>query len=533
MAYKHIPYSKKVASIGLISVLSLGTVANVYADTSFTDVPTTHWAYSYIQEASENGWVTGKGNNIYDPEGKVTTAEFYTLLARAFYGSEVPSTAQSGQWYSDKWYGPYYEVGLKHDFDNLYLNKVDCVMDIEGSLNRSGMASLITGVLKDKGITISDAEYNNAKAKIPDINTTTEHYQQGIVTVYALGIITGVDNAGNFNAGGFMTRAQVATVLCRLDDVIKNGGSISTPDNGNNEEENNTGTTNPGTSTGANYGPVGTLSDFMVTLSSETHKPVTDYWSKTDPAIQAVTDKDSYNAAVQTLKDEKISRTTGIYDNVGKNPYYNYAVFEGSSNDLQKKVSQAASNINGFGRVQVKYSVTTFGDMFFTLGNPKDFNGYSQYSDVLNSITSGMTDKEVVIKCVKKVTDVFTYGKGVGSWSSDSKVGMCDEFAPATAQILNAAGIPTFTDSGDTKFGYHMWCYALVDGEWMVVDGTWAETLNAMGNDSLTYLWFNTPENYWAENEIPGTPNINTPGTLSSITRSMIEQAGYAPRHNK
>ena len=528
MAYKHVPYSRKLASVGLISVLSLGTVANVYADTSFSDVPSSHWAYSYIQEASENGWVTGKGNNIYDPEGKVTTAEFYTLLARAFYGSEVPSTAQSGQWYSDKWYGPYYEVGLKHDFDNLYLNKVDCAMDIEGGLNRSSMASLITGVLKDKGITISDSEYNATKAKIPDINDVTEHYQQGIVTVYALGIITGVDNAGNFNAGGFMTRAQVATVLCRLDDVIKNGGSISNP--GDNTGE-NTGTTDPGTSTGANYGPVGTLSDFMVTLSYETHKPVTDYWSKTDPAIQAKTDKDAYNAAVQSLIDYSKSYGTGTYDKVYKNPYYNYAVYQGDYSDEQKSVSRAILRFANKG--QVVYHPVTLGDCFFVVKDNSKREGHEQYDDVLNSITSDMTDKEVVMKCVKKVADVFTYGKGVGSWSSDSKVGMCDEFAPATAQILNAAGIPTFTDSGDTKFGYHMWCYALVDGEWMVVDGTWAETLNAMGNDSLTYLWFNTPENYWAENEIPGTPNINTPGTLSSITRSMIEQAGYAPRHNK
>ena len=526
MAYKHVPYSRRLASVGLISVLSLGTVANVYADTSFSDVPSSHWAYSYIQEASENGWVTGKGNNIYDPEGKVTTAEFYTLLARAFYGSEVPSTTQSGQWYSDKWYGPYYEVGLKHDFDNLYLNKVDCAMDIEGGLNRSSMASLITGVLKDKGITISDSEYNATKAKIPDINATTEHFQQGIVTVYALGIITGVDNAGNFNAGGFMTRAQVATVLCRLDDVIKNGGSISNP--GGNTGE-NTGTTDPGTSTGANYGPVGTLSDFMVTLSYETHKPVTDYWSKTDPAIQAKTDKDAYNAAVQTLKDEKISRTTGIYDNVGKNPYYNYAVYHCDTyTDGMKNVSLAAGLTKMFGRTQVEYSVHMAGDYFYSLADSSKFAGHEQYDDVLNSITSDMTDKEVVIKCMRRLTDIFTYGEGVGSWSSDSKVGECDELAPAAAQILNAAGIPTFTVSVPN----HMYCYSLIDGEWWAVDPTIAEHNSEKGFYEPTWI-LDVDEMWQVYYGSDSVADINTPGTLSSITRSMIEQAGYAPRHNK
>ena len=519
--------NKRLATLGLTTALILGTAVNVYADTSFSDVTSSHWAYSYIQEASENGWVTGKGNNIYDPEGKVTTAEFYTLLARAFYGSEVPSTAQSGQWYSDKWYGPYYEVGLKHDFDNLYLNKVDCAMDIEGGLNRSSMASLITGVLKDKGITISDSEYNATKAKIPDINATTEHFQQGIVTVYALGIITGVDNAGNFNAGGFMTRAQVATVLCRLDDVIKNGGSISTPDNGNNEEENNTGTTNPGTSTGANYGPVGTLSDFMVTLSSETHKPVTDYWSKTDPAIQAKTDKDAYNAAVQSLIDYSKSYGTGTYDKVYKNPYYNYAVYRGDYSDKQKNVLRSVLTFANEG--QVVYHPVTPGDCFFVVKDYSKREGFDEYADVINSITSDMTDKEVVIKCMRRLTDVFTYGEGVGSWSSDSKVGECDELAPAAAQILNAAGIPTFTVSVPN----HMYCYSLIDGEWWAVDPTLAEHASENG-DYDSNIWIMDVDEQWQVHYGAGSvADINTPGTLSSITRSMIEQAGYAPRHNK
>lgn len=326
-----------------------------------------------------------------------------------------------------------------------------------------------------------------------------------------------------------MTRAQVATVLCRLDDVIKNGGSISTPDNGNNEEENNTGTTDPGTSTGANYGPVGTLSDFMVTLSSETHKPVTDYWSKTDPAIQAKTDKDAYNAAVQTLADYPICVSTGTYDKIYKNPYYNYAVFNYSTyTDAIKKVDVAASNILGFGDKKTEYSIHIGGDYFYSLADSSKFSGHEQYDDVLNSITSDMTDKEVVMKCVKKVTDVFTYGKGVGSWSSDSKVGECDELAPAAAQILNAAGIPTFTVSVPN----HMYCYSLIDGEWWAVDPTIAEHNSEKGFYEPTWI-LDVDEMWQVYYGSDSVADINTPGTLSSITRSMIEQAGYAPRHNK
>src|SRR5699024_9308915 len=58
----------------------------------------------------------------------------------------------------------------------------------------------------------------------------------------------------------------------------------------------------PATTTGA----VGTLSDTKVTLSYETHKPVTDYWSDAPSDIRAITDQETYNAAVQTLRDKDI-----------------------------------------------------------------------------------------------------------------------------------------------------------------------------------------------------------------------------------
>ena len=194
---------------------------------SFSDVSSSYWAYEYIEKASQNGWVTGKGDNIYDPNGNVTTAEFYTLLARAFYSTEVPTTTKPYKLYSEKWYAPYFEVGENHNFDRFYVNKVDTITEAETSIRRSEMASLIHGILEDKSITISNSIYDTVK--IPDINEVITDYQKSVITVYALGIITGIDKAGNFNPDGLMTRAQVAAVLCRLNDVIENSGSISKP----------------------------------------------------------------------------------------------------------------------------------------------------------------------------------------------------------------------------------------------------------------------------------------------------------------
>lgn len=51
---------------------------------SSTDVPTTHWAYPYVEKAAAEGVVTGVGNNRYNPSGTVTCAEFCTMLVWAF-----------------------------------------------------------------------------------------------------------------------------------------------------------------------------------------------------------------------------------------------------------------------------------------------------------------------------------------------------------------------------------------------------------------------------------------------------------------
>lgn len=491
---------------------------------AFTDVPSTHWAYQYINQASNNGWVTGVGNNKFNPSGNVTTAEFYTLLARAFYPSEIPTTVTQGQWYSGKWYAPYYEVGLKHNFGNYALENE---WNVEQPLTRLGMAKYISNVLNDKGITISDSLLNETMSKIPDMNKVLlDNYKEAVAHVYALGIITGVDSAGNFNPSGYMNRGQASAVLCRLNDVIKNGGSIDTGSNNSNGNNISSGSSNES----KNYGPVGTLSDFEVTLSYETHKPVNDYWSKTDPAIQAVTDKDAYNAAVQTLADYPISVSTGIYDNLSKNPYYNYAVINDENYTQKiKMVDVATSSMSGFGEEQVVFNPARATGMYFILTDIHDFSGYDVYKDVLDSITPDMTDREVVIKCMRKLTDTFTYADGNGNWTGNpSYSGLCGNLSEAASEILNAVGIPTFL----TAVPNHMYCYSLIDGEWWAVDPTIAEH-NSVNSDYQP-TWIMDADEAWQVHYGKGAiADINTFGKKANIIRTMIDQAKYAPRHNK
>lgn len=49
---------------------------------SFKDVPSTHWAYSYIVSAATKGWITGYEDGTFKPEANITRAEVVTLVNR-------------------------------------------------------------------------------------------------------------------------------------------------------------------------------------------------------------------------------------------------------------------------------------------------------------------------------------------------------------------------------------------------------------------------------------------------------------------
>lgn len=73
-------------------------------DIAFTDVPETHWAYSYIQNVVKQGLFTGISNNQFGPDMNVTRGMFVTVLySNAGAPAAQPSTfsdVAADAWYS-------------------------------------------------------------------------------------------------------------------------------------------------------------------------------------------------------------------------------------------------------------------------------------------------------------------------------------------------------------------------------------------------------------------------------------------------
>ena len=242
----YVKNAKKIVSLTLAATMALGMVVSAHAASpTFTDVPASHWAYSFIEQAAADGIVAGIGNDKFNPSGTVSTAEFGTMVARSFRESTVETNLESYNnrneaWYvssplrlytnDDKWWAPYMEALNTADVlggltvtekGGTYRNKWD-VSVMESGMSRYDMAQLIYNLMnasQDPLPKPSDSEITAAKSDISDWSSIPAKYQDAVAACYAGGYLSGVDSTGRFSGTTTMDRAQAATVMCRLTDA--------------------------------------------------------------------------------------------------------------------------------------------------------------------------------------------------------------------------------------------------------------------------------------------------------------------------
>ena len=465
---------KRILSLFLALVLLLSLSVSAFAAapaaaSHFTDVPTTHWAYANIERAYSDGVMAGTGGNaakytgVFSPSGTLTEAQFVTILTRGFFPTELEAAKKSiGS--NAKWYAAAEKVAE----DKHLLTFVQGKMD--KPITRYDMAAIIANVMDAKEFA-GRPDFNTVQAtfsKIADINSIPDSYQTSVAAVFAMGIITGTDSKGTFSGSFYMNRAQAAVVYGRMKDAFLNYNGSSTPSTPTTPTEPST----PSTPAGGESSVVGTVSSSPVTLSYATHKPTVDFWSKQSDTVKNATDKDAFNAAVNTMINSEIIAENS--SGTRTNPNFNYAVFaDTAKTNKMNEVSDAVQDIYAYG---VKFYDTT-------KDGCRVFNAYPIKNDIkeavapaINKLNDNMSDKEKVKICVDLVTSRFSYGEGQGgfTWTSGT-TGICDDFANATRNILAVAGIPSFSVAGDVSNGAHAWLQAYVDGEWVIVDATAAE----------------------------------------------------------
>jgi hypothetical protein len=186
----------------------------VPAATTFSDVPTTYWAYAAISALAVRGVVSGFPNGAFEPDAAVTRAQFAKMLDLTL-GLRV---AGAGTTFQDvpasAWYAPYVAAAAQAGLlDGISASK----FDPDGVLTREEMAVLLERALKLDGQT---------KLSFQDAGQVDDWARVGVEAAVAAGYIQGLPN-DTLQPLGPTTRAQAAKVLALVLQDRPPGGSAT------------------------------------------------------------------------------------------------------------------------------------------------------------------------------------------------------------------------------------------------------------------------------------------------------------------
>ena len=170
----------------------------------FTDVPTSHWAYSYIDKMAKGGLIKGYGNNKFGPNDTFTVAQMATIICNA---KGIEPEGKNGYWA----YGAldYCKNKLKclPDLGELTAKNYDvpCTREVAFWMLMNGLGPK-GGAKKDTSIT---------SASIPDYSKIDKAYQSAVLEAYQYGLSNGTNDAMTFEPKLQLKRSEAAAMFVR------------------------------------------------------------------------------------------------------------------------------------------------------------------------------------------------------------------------------------------------------------------------------------------------------------------------------
>ncbi|MDD6483080.1 MAG: S-layer homology domain-containing protein [Clostridiales bacterium] len=173
--------------------------------TVFSDVPSSHWAYSSVQALYVLNIIDGISEGVFGAEVPVTREQFVKILMGALSQSPVEEAKNKFEDVSEgEWYEPYVSTAA-------YLGIVEGIEDnkfgVGAKITRQDMAVLIARALRKMGASVPDRT-----GKFEDDGDISDYAKKSVYGLYALGLISGMDD-GSFRPKDSATRAQSAKLL--------------------------------------------------------------------------------------------------------------------------------------------------------------------------------------------------------------------------------------------------------------------------------------------------------------------------------
>jgi hypothetical protein len=187
--------------------------AAAYSSVTFKDMAGASWAKDAIEALAVRDTVNGIGDGKFNPNGKVTRAEFIQILMNAFdlIDLNAKSTMQDVQ--EGTWYYGAIATAEKLGITN---GKAAGIFGLNDQISRQDMAVMVykaTQLLKanlSQGTDISEFE---------DYRLIANYAKEAVTAVQKAGIMDGLGN-GMFAPQEQSSRAQAATLIYRVFNII-------------------------------------------------------------------------------------------------------------------------------------------------------------------------------------------------------------------------------------------------------------------------------------------------------------------------
>ena len=176
----------------------------------FTDVAEDAWYHDYVYDLVYRGVVNGMTATTYEPEGKLTRAQFVKLLACSLADAETLKTYEGKHPFKDS-EGHWAETYIAWAKDKGIVEGVSATeFDPEAPITREQMATIFGRYALKQGIELpKDAA---PAQSFPDADKISEYAREFVELMRIAGILNGYED-GTFRPQGNATRAEAAKLF--------------------------------------------------------------------------------------------------------------------------------------------------------------------------------------------------------------------------------------------------------------------------------------------------------------------------------
>lgn len=223
-------YLKKIVVIGILVVLLTSSVYAIYIPVKgnpndYTDIKE-HWAYNNISYVISNGFFKGITKTEFMPNLNMTRATLVTVLWR-LTGEDLTytKTTETGTKKVNRYVNMFWDM----DDDGTYTNYVAWAnynkiisgyskreFGPDDPITREQLSTILYNYLKNyKKVRVFDSLKVNEPVTFVDNDMISDWAVEKVSMIQQIGLMQGRED-GTFDPKGFVTRAEVAVVIERL-----------------------------------------------------------------------------------------------------------------------------------------------------------------------------------------------------------------------------------------------------------------------------------------------------------------------------